>query len=262
MQQSIIKYNDEIFGKKTKEIINEDEVLKNFKMKNTSLKKSSKNKSKNEELEMSEPKNIDKIIEDLSDEAIDELDVDSLRSFLKKKSKIVKNLNEEIQVLNHKITNLLNKENEKKCELETLVKLQTTEFQRNKKFVTDLKKEINFWREKANINAKNNKTLDQISEANDNKFIDNMCSGDLDILFSSEMENVDLSKKWFSDEEKIEFHLEHLEIKLGKIDLTEKINFIQMKELKFIDFEIHNLSESSLLFNDLQIESTESKIIL
>lgn len=112
LQQSIIKFNDDIFGIKTKEIITEDEVMKNLKMKNTSLKKSSKNQTENEvfELKMFETKNIDPHIEELSDEVIDKLDVDSLRSFLKKKCKIVKNLDEEIQVLNKRITNLLKEE--------------------------------------------------------------------------------------------------------------------------------------------------------
>ena len=103
----------------------------------------------------------------------------------------------------------------------------------------------------------------KISEANDNKVINNKCSGDLDVLFSSEIENNDISKKWFSDQENLEFHFEDLEVKLRKIDLKKaKINFIEMKELKFIEFEIYNLSESSLLFNDVQLESTESKIFL
>ena len=39
-----------------------------------------------------------------------------------------------------------------------------------------------------------------------------------------------------------------------------KMKFIQQEEFKFIDVEIHNQSDSIILINNLQLDSTESKI--
>ena len=38
------------------------------------------------------------------------------------------------------------------------------------------------------------------------------------------------------------------------------MKFIQQEEFKFIDVEIHNQSDSIILINNLQLDSTESKI--
>ena len=199
--------------------------------------------------------------EDLTEEIVDTLDNDKLRSIVK--SKLIRNgLN--------KNSNL---EKEKMDELENIIKLNKKEFQRNSKFQKDLKNEVKFLRENANFNEipnlKINKiqtailTLEnmKISDITHFKTFDNNQFSDPDILFSSKPIDNEISKKWFFDEKTIAIDFDKLTVKFEKFnDLNnEKNNLTQKKEFHLIIVEISNSSNSTVFFSDIQIDSTESQ---
>ena len=143
----------------------------------------------------------------------------------------------------------------------------------------ELKNEINISKEKANtvraseiekikinkpsnyfISADNNEENLQINDFKDTKIIENQFLGDSEVSISSKIENNNIYKKWFYFEKNMTINLDHWELKFRKLNDSDnmKINFIQKKEFKFIDFEIYNVSNSPLEISDMQIDSTES----
>ena len=165
--------------------------------------------------------------------------------------------------------------NEKSNELKTVIKLQKKEIQKFNKLFNESKFEKINRQEQTNIineaefSNKVNKSSNyfknmkdfQINDSKKSKILENQFLGDSDVSFSSKIENNDISKKWFSEDNNLNIVFDDLEIKLRKIDYLKnsKINFMQLKDFKFINVEICNLSDSSLLINNLQLDSTESK---
>ena len=250
---------------------------------NTSLNKSAfcigENLLKNEEFELEVFSGISKNSsspEKLTEEIIDTLDIQNLRSILKEKCIIIQSFDEKIKVVNKNFTNLLNAEKVKNDELKTINKLQKKEIQKNYKIIMDLKKEMTLFQEKANkifenANLKKNSNYFMTTEEkdsnpkkdlNDIKMLENQFSGDSEVSFTSKIDNNHIYRKWFSDEKNISINFDDLEIKFRKVnDLnSEAMNFIEKKEFKFIDVEICNSSASKFLISKLELESTESKI--
>ena len=286
-------FSGKIFGKTSKKAIDNDEdSFRKLNLK-TSLNKSAfsnkENNTKNEEFELElfdeKNKNIDILPENLGEEFIDTLDNEHLRSILKTKCRIISSLYQKIESQKRDFTNLLNEEKEKINELKTMISLQKKEIQGNSKFIMELKKNLTICPEKSNISKqtyelskiKMNKPSNyfistekkeenlQKNDSKNVKIFENQFSGDSDVSFFSKIENNNIFKKWFSDEKNLTLNFDDLEIKFRKLnDLNnKKMNFMKQKEFKFIDIEIHNLSDS-LLINSLQLEldSTESKILL
>ena len=207
----------------------------------------------------------DRLPEDLTEEIVDTLDIDNLRSILK--SKLIKGSEDKNNVLN-KNSNFLNLDKEKIDELENIIKLKQKEFQRNSKFQKDLKKEVKFWREKANLNEIPNEILTHENKKDKLQKTDLVCFKtydyqftDSDILFSSKPMDNEISKKWFFDEKIIAINFDKLTLKFEKFN-KEKMNFTQKKEFHVILVEIRNSSNSTVFFNDIQIDSTESQFFL
>ena len=278
-------FSEKIFGKKKKEVIDNDDSHRKFNLKNRSFDKSElfnkdHDNSKNEEFELENFNEKNQNISDeLTEEIIDNLDNEKLKSILKAKCRIINSLDQAIKLLNKDFT----KEKESNDELKTIIRLQKKEIQRNNKFILELKNEINIWREKVNnfrtselekikINKPSNyfestekkEEKMQITDFKDNKILENQFIGDSEVSFSSNLENNNISKKWFSEEKHITINLDDLELKFSKINDEEsrKMNFMQKKEFKFIDFLIYNVSNSSLEISDLQIDSTERMMII
>ena len=67
-------------------------------------------------------------------------------------------------------------------------------------------------------------------------------------------------EKWFSEEKSLTIDFDDVKIQLKKLNFlnNEKIDLIQKKEFKFIDIEIHNMTNSTLFINNLDLDSTES----
>ena len=278
-----MKFSATIFGEKPKEINDNDDSYRKFNLKNTSINKSAfsnkENISKNEEFELENfnEKNQN-ITDELTEEIIDALDIENLKSILKTKCLSIRSLNKSIQL----VTKDLITEKGNSDELKTIIRIQQKEIQRNNKFLMELKNEINIWREKANTvraseleNIKINKPSNyfisaekkekdlQINDLKDTKIMENQFLGDSDVSFSSKIENNNIYKKWFLDEKNIAINFDDLELKFRKLNNLNdmKINFMQKKEFKFIDFEIFNVSDSPIKIIDLQIDSTERMIM-
>ena len=284
-------FSVKIFGKRLKEVIDNEDSFRKLNMKNTSFNKSAfsnkEKNSKNEEFELEvyneKNQNIDLLPEDLTEEIIDTLDIENLRSILKTKCRIIHTLDQNINFLNSDFTNLLKEEKQNNDALKTIIRLQKKEIQGNNKFIMELKKEITVWREKANIiktselskikmnkpsyyfmsTEKKEEDL-QLTDFKDTKLLENQFFGDSSVSLSSEIANNNISKKWFSEEKNLTINFDDLEIKFRKLnDLSNtKMNFMQNKEFKFIDIEIYNFSNSTLLISNLQLDSTESKMIV
>ena len=283
LQKSILTFSSKIFGQKTLEVIDNDESFRKLNMKNISLNKSALTKELELEAYNEKNKNTDLVSEDLTEEIIDTLDTENLKSILKRKCKIILNLEQKNEFLSKKFTKLLNEEKEKNDELSTLINLQKKEIQGNNKFIIELKKEVANYRDKANSSKtselsqirKNNmsyyfmtkekKEEDmQMNDLKDIKRLENQFSGDSDVSFSSKIDNNDISKKWFSDEKNISITFDQLEIKFKKNDglMKGKTNIWPKKEFKVIDVDIYNLSTSTLLLKNFDLDSTESKILI
>ena len=222
------------------------------------------NNSKNEEFELerfnpNNNKNLNILLENFREELIDTLDNENLRSILKEKCRQIK------------------EEQEKYDELKAIISVQKKEIEKNNKLIMELKEDITIWREKGKINktseisklkinkssnyfiSKNIKEEDlQINNFQDSEILEKQFSGDSDVSYSSKIEDNKISKKWFSYEKNITADFDDLEIKLKKNN--EKMKYMQQQELKFIDVEISNLSDSKLLINKLELDSTESKM--
>ena len=219
------------------------------------------------------------LAKDLTEEIVDTLDIDKLRSIVK--SKLIRSEDNNNGL--NKNSNFLNLDKEKMDELENIIKLKQKEEQRNSKFqkdlkneVKDLKNEVKFLRENANFNEipnlkinkipTTNLTLEnmQISDIIHFKTCDNNQFSDPDILFSSKPIDNEISKKWFFDEKTIAIDFDKLTVKFEKFnDLNnEKNNLTQKKEFHLIIVEISNSSNSTVFFNNIQIDSTESQFFL
>ena len=272
LERSIRSFSNEIYGKEFKREISDDDSSRKLHLKNISMNISTVlNKQKSIEFQVFENKKPPSFAENLTEETFDNLDIDNLRSILKTKSRNIKTLNEKIKILNKTFTNSLKEETDKNTVLETLIKLRKKEAQKNNDLRKDLRKEIGFWREKANLKkidtissnyfiaTKNKTSKMQQGETNDNTISENLFLGDSDVSFSSNINNNIISKKWFSGEEKLLINFDDLGINLKKINYVEtKADFISKKEFKFIELEIYNFAESILVFNDVQLDSTES----
>ena len=246
------------------------------------MKNEFENKFQKENIELvvfnENEKDIQSFTGELSDEIINKLDNDKLKSELKAKCKKIKLLEEEIKVLSQNFTKLINHEKEKIEELETIINLQTKESKRYQKIIMELKKDINFSREKAIIkemNPSNSKMKVSNYFLNPDKKEENIQSHDInevgnsqnnqslsnsDISFSPKIDQNNISKKWFSDKKNLSIDFDHLEIKFLKLD-ESKINFMKTKEFKSVEIEICNLTDSTLSFNEINLDSTESKIL-
>ena len=151
MQQSITGFSTTIFGEKPKEVNDNEDSCRRFNLKNTSINKSAfSNKGNNSkieefELEFFNDKNPN-IINDLTEEIIDTLDIENLRSILKTKCRRIRSLDHIIQLLTSDFT----KEKENTDELKTIIRIQQTEMKRNNKTIMKLQNEINISKEKAN----------------------------------------------------------------------------------------------------------------
>ena len=277
-------FSKEIFGEKSHEVIDDQESFRKLQWKNTSLNKTNllnQDISKIEELELEvlseKNKNNDILGEELTDGIIDTLDVQSLRSILKKKCKIIKNFDEKFQVLNKNFTDSLKEEQEKNDELQTIIKLQKNEIKKYYNQIIDLKKEITIFREKENIKKSEFAILNRnsnyfmtireknevkllIKDEQDTKILENEFSGDSAVSFSSNIDNNQISKKWFFHEKKLTINLDDMVINLSKLnDLnSKKMNFLQQNEFKFIDVQMCNFSDSTLTMSKLELDSTES----
>ena len=279
MQQSINAFSTTIFGEKSKQVNDNEDSCRRFKLENTSINKSAfsnkGNNSKIEEIELEffNEKNQN-ITDDLTEEIIDTLDIEKLRSILKTKCRKIHGLDQKLQ----SVTSDLTKEKENTDELKTIIRIQQKEMKRNNKIIMELKNEINIWREKANtvktseiekmkINKPSNYFISeekkeeklQINDLKDTKIIENQFLGDSEVSISSKIENNNIYKRWFFYEKNMTINLDDWELKFRKLNDSDKIkiNFMQKKEFKFIDFEIFNISDSSLVIGDLQIDSTE-----
>ena len=270
LQASIINFSLKIFGKNSKEVIDNEDSFRKLNM-NTSINKSvfrnKENNVKNEEFELEmfneKNKNLEILNENLMEEFINTLDIDKLRLILKDKCRLLK------------------AEQEKNDQLKIINSLKQKEIQANNQLMRELKKENFILREKANLNKspeiskiKMNKSSNyfispekikedfQKNDFENIEILEKQFSGDSDVSYSSKVENNKISKKWFSNEENLTINFDDLEIKFQKLtDFKNlKMEFNQQKEFKFIDVEINNLSDSTLLINNLQLESTESKI--
>ena len=280
MQQSINSFSTTIFGEKSKEVNDNEDSCRRFNLKNTSINKSAFSKkgddSKNEEFELEFfNEKHPNITDDLTDEIIDTVDIENLRSILKTKCRKMRSLNQRMQLLTSDFAN----EKENTDELKTIIRIQQKEIKRNNQVFMELKNEINIWKEKASslraseiekikinkpsnyfISAENKEEKLQINDFKDTKIIENQFLGDSEVSISSKIENNNIYKKWFYGEKNLTINLDHWELKFRKLDDSDnmKINFIQKKEFKFIDFEIYNVSNSPLEISDMQIDSTES----
>ena len=274
MQQSINGFSTTIFGEKSNDA---KESCQRLKLKNTTINthlfstKGNNSKKEGFELELFNEKN-QKITDDLTDEIIDTLDIENLRSILKTKCPIIRSLDQRIQLLTSDFT----KEQENTEELKTIIRIQEKEMQRKNKIVMELKNEINIWKEKANtvrtseidkikINkpsnyfAENKEKNLQINDFKDTKIMENQFLGDSEVSISSKIENNNIYKKWSCDDKNMTINLDPWELKFRKRNDSDnmKINFIQKKEFKYIDLEIYNVSDSPLEISDMQIDSTE-----
>ena len=212
----------------------------------------------------------DTITENLSDEVIDTLDIENLRSILKAKSQTIQNLEDKTKSITKNFTNLLNEEKEKNDEMRTIIRLQKKEIEQYNENMNELQKELTILKEKENIT----KTF-EISKVNHNmkaadlkkndfkysQMVQNILSGDSPVLISSKIENKEtdlFSKKWSSFEKKIVIKFQDLEIKFKKIDdvTNSKVNFMLKNGFRFIDVEIYNTSDTALSIDSLNLDST------
>ena len=289
LKQSITTFSFKIFGEKSLEVFDDENSFRKLNLKNTFLNKSvfsnkENNKSKIEEFELvpsftEKNKKIDELSEEITDEIIDTLDIEKLRSSLKTKCKINQSLDQQIKILNKDFTNLLNELKEKNEESNIIIRLQDKEIQRYNKVIEELKKEINDLREKTNnikefqlSNLKMNKPSNYFLSiekkedfriSNDIKILENQFSGDSEISISCKIDNNNhITKKWRSDEKNISIIFDDFHIKFEKIEdfSNSNMGFLQKKEFKFINMVISNFSDTSLQICDLKFDSTESII--
>ena len=141
LQASIINFSLKIFGKNSKEVIDNEDSFRKLNM-NTSINKSvfrnKENNVKNEEFELEmfneKNKNLEILNENLMEEFINTLDIDKLRLILKDKCRLLK------------------AEQEKNDQLKIINSLKQKEIQANNQLMRELKKENFILREKANLN--------------------------------------------------------------------------------------------------------------
>jgi len=200
-----------------------------------------------------------------TDEIIDSMDINNLKTMLKAKCEEVKVLDKK----NKDFNEILEKETNKINELQAIIRIQKKEIRRNNKLTIQLKKEINSLKStKSNpqnyfIGKKKRDYENQNIDSKDDKTMKlQLFSGDSDSIISK-IEPSNLVKKWFADEEKLSFNFCDLEINLKKLVKPDNnSNFYQSEmrnEFKFIEAEIRNLSSSSVSIKNLEIHSSESK---
>lgn len=255
---------EEINSKNYNECIDDEDSFRKFNIKNISLDKSSfwnQTKSKNIEFELEifneAKKNNDCLSVELSDEIIDSLNIENLRSILKTKCRIIQHFDEKIKALNNHFSNIIKEEKERNNEFKTIIHLQKKEIEKNNEFISKIKnenKESNFPNIYMNMHE---------NDSNDKKILENQFSGDSDVSISSKIENNEISKKWFFYERSLSIVLDSLEFKFSKLnDLNYKnIDSKEKNDFNFINVEICNYSDSSLLIMDLKLDSTESRLL-
>ena len=221
--------------------------------------------------------NLDLIHEDLTDEIIDSMDINNLKTILKVKCEEIKFLDQKNKDCNEILANETNKINE----LLTIIRIQKQEIKRKNQLTIQLKKEINSLRNtnpkvldisplkanKAQNSFMENKEKDSENKDNDSKDYKTMkiqFSGDSDVSVTPEIENNNVVKKWFANEEKLSFNFSDLEIKLKKLIKPDNSYFYQSEmnnEFKFVEVEIFNVSSSSVSIKNVELDSSESNLL-
>ena len=233
--------------------------------KSSFCKQEIQNKNADFELENFNETNKLSVEIELSDEIIDSLNIENLRSILKTKCKTIQNLNEQIKALNNNFSNIIKEEKERNIELKAIIHLQKKEIEKNNEFISEIKNEKKFWQEKSNaINKESifsNLYMNRHkNDSNDRKIFENQFSGDSDVSISSKIENNEIAKKWFFYERSLSIFLDFLEFKFSKLtDLNDKKTDSKEKNyFNIINVEISNNSDSTFFITDLKLDSTES----
>ena len=248
LSKSITKFSEEIFVKKSSE-------SRRFTFLNSRIKL-------NDDLQIFSSKNV---TEPESEEIIDTLDVENLRSLLKAKCRALQNLDNKNRGLITNLSDLLNEEKEKNNEMRTIIRLQKKEREQNNKYMNELQKELLILKEKQNITkpsvlSKVNTTPFNFDRTTEGKEI-NLQKHDYKDFKIENIEHNVVTKKWSFDDKKIVIKFQDLEIKFKKIDLTNsKVNVILKKEFRSVDVEIYNTSDSALSIEELNLDSTSGKL--
>ena len=253
-----------------KEFGDEEDSFRKLNANNLSINKTVLCKSEIELKSLDQNKKRNEFSEELTSEIIDVLDINSLKSILKSKIEFLKTLNGKIlnfenSLKIHKekidelttIMNLLQKEAHKNNSIIMQLKKENASFRKNIKNIDNssikLKKSSNYFLEKRE-DDKNEESNDSREENN----LENQFLGDSDVSFSSNIDKNNASKKWFSGTEKLEINFDDLSIKFKKLQNLNKCKIACAKQYKFIEIEVCNISNSPLVMQDFQLDSSES----
>ena len=124
-------------------IFSEEILVKDSRESNKFIYANNKFKLKTEcDLQIFSSKNYDTMNE-ISEEIIDTLDNENLRSILKAKCRANQSLDEKTKSLTKNLTNFQKEEKEKSDEMRTIIRLQKKEIVQNNKYTNELQKELN-----------------------------------------------------------------------------------------------------------------------